>query len=100
MNEVAVRLGWGETEIGAMWGRSAYLFSCTIETPDDVWAMENVATTVEHRGRGLASALIDRALETGRARGLKESQISQERRSPEFERAWGVPGLWCLTRTL
>jgi len=120
MNEVAGQLGWGEAEIGAMWGRSAYLFTCTIETGDDVWAIENVATTAEHRGRGLASALIDRALEIGRARGFKESQITMfignvaarrayeragfrvidERRSAEFERACGVPGLWCLRRAL
>jgi translation initiation factor 4G len=120
MNEVAGQLGWGETEIGAMWGRSAYPFTCTIAAEDDVWAIENVATTVEHRGRGLASALISRALEIGRGRGFKESQISMfignaearrayeragfrvvdERRSAEFERACGVAGLWCLRCTL
>jgi ribosomal protein S18 acetylase RimI-like enzyme len=120
MNEVAVQQGWSETEIGAMWGRSAYLFTCTIAAGDDVWAIENVATTETHRGLGIASALIDRALETGRARGFKESQITMfignvgarrayeragfgvvdERRSAEFERACGVPGLWCLRRTL
>jgi ribosomal protein S18 acetylase RimI-like enzyme len=120
MNEVAGQLGWAETEIGAMWERSAYLFTCTIETGDDVWAIENVATKVEHRARGLASALIDRALETGRTRGFRESQITMfignvaarrayeragfrvvdERRSAEFERACGVPGLWCFRRAL
>ena len=120
MNEVAARLGWSEPEIGAMWGRSAYLFACTVETADDVWAIENVATRSEYRGQGLASALIDRALAIGRSRALKESQISvfignvaarrayeragfhvvDERRSEEFERACGVPGLWCLRRSL
>jgi predicted nucleic-acid-binding protein len=35
-----------------------------------------ISFLVMHRGRGLASALIDRALEIGRARGFKESQIS------------------------
>jgi ribosomal protein S18 acetylase RimI-like enzyme len=120
MNEVAGQLGWGNTEIGAMWARSAYLFTCTIDASEDVWVVENVATAPEHRGRGLAPALIDRALETGRARGFRESQISMfignlaarrayervgfrmidERRSAEFERACGVPGLWFLRRAL
>jgi ribosomal protein S18 acetylase RimI-like enzyme len=110
----------GSSRSGAMWERSAYLFTCAIEADDDVWAIENVATRVEKQGRGLASALIDRALEIGRGRGLKESQISMfignvaarrayeragfrvvdERRSAEFERGCGVPGLWRLRRTL
>jgi GNAT superfamily N-acetyltransferase len=120
MNEVASQLGWTETEIGAIWQRSAYLFTCTIEAGDDVWAIENVATTVEHRTLGLATLLIDRALETGRTRGFRESQITMfignvaarrayeragfrlidERRSTEFEQACGVPGLWCFRRAL
>jgi len=103
-----------------MWERSAYLFTCTIDAAEDVWAIENVATTPAFRGQGVASALIDRALEIGRARGSRESQISMfignvvarrayeragfrlidERRSAEFERACGVPGLWCFRRAL
>jgi len=120
MNEVATEIGWRETEIAAMWERSAYLFTCTLDAGEDVWAIENVATTPDQRGRGLASALIDRALEIGRARGARESQIGVfignvaarrayeragfrvivERRSAEFERACGVPGLWFLRRAL
>jgi ribosomal protein S18 acetylase RimI-like enzyme len=92
----------------------------TIENQVDVWAIENVATKVAHRGRGLASTLIDRALETGRTRGFRESQITMsignvaarrlyeragfrvvdERRSAEFGQACGVPGLWCFRRAL
>jgi GNAT superfamily N-acetyltransferase len=120
MNEVAGRLGWGEAEIGAMWARSAYLFTCTINADDDVWALENMATRMEHRGCGVASALIDRALDLDRLRGFKQAQLSlfignltarrtyeragfhlvEEKRSAEFERACGVPGLWCLRRAL
>jgi ribosomal protein S18 acetylase RimI-like enzyme len=120
MNEVTGHFGWTESEIGAMWTRSAYLFTCTFEGHDDLWAIENVATRPEHRGRALASTLIEEALALGRSRGYKESQNSMfignvaarrayehagfqvvdERRSAEFERACGVPGLWCLRRTL
>jgi ribosomal protein S18 acetylase RimI-like enzyme len=120
MNEVAGQMGWDETEIGAMWARSAYLFTCSADVAEDAWAIENVATMPEYRGRGLAPALIDRALEIGGARGFKESQISMfignvsarrayeragfrvvdERRSADFERACGVPGLWILRRAL
>ena len=103
-----------------MWARSAYLFTCIIEAPDDVWAIDNLATRPGHRGRGLASALIADALARGRSRGLNDSQITmfignlearrvyeragfqvaEEKRSAEFERACGVPGLWCLKRAL
>jgi ribosomal protein S18 acetylase RimI-like enzyme len=120
MTEVANHIGWGETELEAMWKRSAYLFSCTIDAGEDAWAIENVATTPRFRGQGVASALIVRALEIGRACGSRESQISMfigndaarrayeragfrlidERRSAEFERACGVPGLWCFRRAL
>ena len=120
MNEVTGRLGWGEAEIGAMWARSAYLFTCTIDADDDVWVLENMATRVEHRGCGHASALIDRALDLGRMRGFQDAQLSlfignlaarrtyeragfrlaEEKRSAEFERACGAPGLWCLRLTL
>jgi ribosomal protein S18 acetylase RimI-like enzyme len=79
-----------------------------------------MATCVEHRGCGLASALIDRALDLGRMRGFKQAQLSlfignltarrtyeragfrlvEEKRSAEFEHACGVQGLWCLGRPL
>jgi ribosomal protein S18 acetylase RimI-like enzyme len=120
MNEVARQVGWGETEIGAMWTRSAYIFTCSVDAAEDAWAIDNVATMPECRGHGLAAALIDRALDAGRARGFSESQISMligniaarrvyeragfrvvdERRSVPFERASGVPGFWVLRRHL
>jgi translation initiation factor 4G len=120
INEVAKAAGWAETEIGAMWERSAYLFTCTIDAGEDTWAIDNVATMPAYRGRGLASALIERAIEMGRARQLEASQISMfignvaarrayertgfrvidERRSAAFEQACGVPGLWFLRRAL
>jgi len=117
--EVAHGLSWSESEQSAMWNRAAYMFTCVIDAPEEAWAVENVATLPEYRGRGLATALLDRALADGRAADAKEAHIScligndaarrayedagftvaEERRHPDFESATGSPGLWRLART-
>jgi translation initiation factor 4G len=112
--EAAASLGWAPADIENVWRRGAYVFSCTM-TPDDheSWVIENVACRPEHRGKGLARALIAHALELGRARGFPDAQISfvignapaeraysragfgplEEKRHPDFEAAVGAPGL-------
>ena len=114
MTEALGGAGWNADQIGQVWLRGAYVFSCT-SPPDDheAWVIENVACRPEHRGEGLVGALIARALEQGRRQGFSEAQISfvignepaerayakagfepfEERRHPDFEAAVGSPGL-------
>ena len=114
MTEALGGVGWSADQIGQVWMRGAYVFSCT-SPPDDkeAWVIENVACRPEHRGKGLVGALIARALEQGRRQGFPEAQISfvignhpaerayakagfqpvEERRHPDFEAAVGSPGL-------
>jgi GNAT superfamily N-acetyltransferase len=114
MSEALTGLGWTEDQVGEVWSRGAYIFSCAL-APDDheVWVIENVAVRPEHRGEGLAEALIAEALQIGRAQGFKDAQISfvignaaaerayaragfepiEEKRHPDFEAAVGAPGL-------
>ncbi len=114
MTEALGGMGWSGDQIGQVWLRGAYVFSCT-SPPDDLeaWVIENVACRPEHRGKGLTPALIAHALELGRRQGFPEAQISfvignepaerayakagftlvEERRHPDFEAAVGAPGL-------
>ena len=114
MTEALGGMGWSGDQIGQVWLRGAYVFSCT-SPPDDkeAWVIENVACRPEHRGKGLTPALIAHALELGRRQGFPEAQISfvignepaerayakagftlvEERRHPDFEAAVGAPGL-------
>ena len=86
---------------------------------EDVWAIENIATTksigsgpcvgtdrTRFRGwpvpRGQGSQ-INMFIDNVAARRTYERagfRVVDERRSAEFERACGVPGLWSLRRTL
>ena len=114
LTEAGGALGWGKAELDAVWSRGGYVFSCTMDGSDaELWTVENVATGPDFRGRGLAGALIEAALDRGRAAGFPEAQISffignesaerayakagfalaEERRHPDFETAVGAPGL-------
>lgn len=114
LREAAVSIGWGKSELDAVWRRGAYVFSCTMGGgEDEAWVIENVASSPEARGRGLAGRLIAAAVERGRREGFGEAQISffignhaaerayakagfaleEERRHPDFEAAVGAPGL-------
>ena len=114
MSEALTGLGWTGSEVGQVWGRGAYIFSCALAPEDhEVWVIENVAVRPEHRGEGLSDALLAEALRVGRARGFEDAQISfvigneaaerayaragfellEEKRHPDFEAAVGAPGL-------
>lgn len=118
--ETAASVGTSETEQQAMWTRGAYIFACTFDGDDDLWTIENVATLPSRRGRGLAGALLGRAVREGVERGASEAQITfligndaaerayakagftldGERRHPEFLAATGVPGMRRYLRKL
>jgi ribosomal protein S18 acetylase RimI-like enzyme len=120
MAEVAQELRWSEIEQQEMWRRGSYLFTCALETDDDAWAIENVATLPAYRRRGLVQALLKNALGEGRTNGWPEAQITffigndaaersyakagftfkDERRHPDFEAAAGAPGLRRYVRKL
>jgi len=120
MTEVVRSYGWGDAELEAIWRRGMFAFTCIMPGGDDRWTIENVATRPEYRGQGLVDILIDRALEDGRLRGLRQAQISflignvpaerayaragfrfaDEKRHPDFEAACGSPGMRRFTRDL
>jgi len=120
MVEVAQGLALSEHAQATMWRRGAYLFTCVMESSDDLWTIENVATLPAHRGRGLAGTLIEHALEEGRQKGFGEAQITfligneaaerayakagfafaAEKRHPDFAAAVGAPGLRRFVRRL
>jgi GNAT superfamily N-acetyltransferase len=113
--EALLAQGWRADQIGEVWRRGAYVFSCASSAPEDheAWVIENVACRPGHRGQGLVAGLLARALELGRERGFPDAQISfvignapaeraylkagfepiEERRHPAFEAAVGSPGL-------
>jgi GNAT superfamily N-acetyltransferase len=120
MSEVFASYKWGDAEVSAIWRRGAYLFTCIIESSNDLWTIENVATVPDRRRLGLTSALLERALDDGRRLGYRRAQISfligndpaerayakagfefaSEKRHPDFEAACGAPGLRRFERAL
>jgi GNAT superfamily N-acetyltransferase len=120
LTEAARRLGWSKSEQEAIWRRGSYIFKCTLETPDDAWVIENIATLSAYRKRGLAARLIERALDEGAGSGAREALITffigndsaerayqeagfklkDEKRHPDFEAATGVAGLRRYARRL
>jgi GNAT superfamily N-acetyltransferase len=113
MNETAESLRLSSAEQAAIWQRGAYIFFCTMGGQDDCWTVENIATLPTFRRRGLTTALLERVIEDGRSRRLKEAQITfiignesaertykkagfdlaGEQRHSEFEAVAGAPGL-------
>ena len=84
------------------------------------WLIEHVATLPEYRGRGLVQALIEHALQAGKAAGFQRASISfligneaaersyakagfafaEEKRDPAFEALTGSPGFRRFTRAI
>jgi len=119
MAEASQKMGIGKAEQAELWPRGKFILSAT-SGEDDCWTIENVATAVAFRGRGVAQALINHMLETMRRRGPSHAQISflignepaehcyracgfqfaEDKTATEFEAAMGVPGLRRLAREL
>lgn len=120
MTEVARELGWNDAAQQAMWRRGAYIFACTLESDDDAWAIENVATLPTYRGRGIAGELLEHAVAEAERNGAPRVQITfyigndaaerayanagfkfhDEKRNPDFDAATGAPGLRRYVRDL
>jgi translation initiation factor 4G len=120
MVEVAQSLGLSEQEQATMAQRGSYLFTCVMESSDDLWTIENVATLPAHRRQRLAGVLIEHALDEGRQKGFAQAQITfligndaaertyakagftfaGEKRHQDFAVAVGAPGLRRYVRQL
>jgi ribosomal protein S18 acetylase RimI-like enzyme len=118
--DVFQRLAWSPERITAIGPMLAPYTRCFPDMPPGTWIVENVGTRPALRRRGLVTALLERALERGRARGLARAQIScligndaarrayekvgftvvEERVDPNFERVIGAPGFSRMTLAL
>ena len=103
-----------------IWERGSYAFACTKPPRAECLMIENVATLPGYRNRGYSSALLERALDSGRSQELVEAQITflignhvaerlytkagfrfdNEWRDPTFQAKAGSPGLRRLVRSL
>jgi GNAT superfamily N-acetyltransferase len=114
------KIGWSGADLHAMVDRMQPVFRVQPSLPRDAWIIENVATTLGFRGRGIIGALLEHAVEKGRDRGYGHFQIAcmigntpaqrayekigfrvvEELRDSEFERIFGTPGMSRLTMQL
>jgi GNAT superfamily N-acetyltransferase len=120
IQEVADEAGLDPSEPAAIFRRGAYAANCWVQGGEGDWLIEHVATLPEYRGRGLVQALIEHALQAGRAAGFKRASISfvigneaaersysnagfvfaEEKRDPAFEAITGSPGFRRFTRAI
>lgn len=120
IEEVGGEAGLAPEEVMAIFRRGAYTANCWVQGGEGDWLIEHVATLPEYRGRGLVQALIDHALEAGRAAGFKQASISflignepaercyakagfsfaEEKRDPVFEEITGAPGFRRFARAI
>ena len=112
--------GWSADHQQLLLARVAPVQTCMPDSPPGVWIVEWVATTPNARGRGVAHTLLREILARGRAAGYVKSQISyllgntpaetayervgfqvvEEKRHPDFEAAFGSPGIARMVRDL
>jgi translation initiation factor 4G len=120
MSKVQSDVGWTDTDLAASQQRVAPVWACFLQDIGADWGIENVATRLEFRRRGLAGTLMDRVLQEGRDRETRLAaittmigndaavsvyeksgfRISDEKRCPDFEAVLGAPGFVRLTRDL
>lgn len=98
--EAAQSVRLSVTEQAQIWKRGAYLFSCSTRSADDTWVLESIATLPNHRQRGYTSMLLARAIEDGRARGLKEAEVSVVIGNVAAERTYLAAGFRCVNDSL
>lgn len=117
MAEASVRMKIPEEEQALHWPRGAFIVS-TVTSEEGAWTIENVATKPEFRGSGVTQKLLEHELDIARSAGFRRAQISvfigntraekayvkggfafaEEKTSPDFEAAMGVPGTRRLAR--
>ncbi len=118
--ELAATLNWSEEKMATV-GKSFAPFLVTgYPSPEGVWIIEWVATLPDYRGRRLIHQLLRDVLKVGRAQGFKRAQIGyllgniparsaykaagfrwlEDYLHPDFEAAFGTPGLARMQREL
>ena len=110
--EVAEQTGLSPSELAGIFQRGAYASRCWVQGGEGEWLLEHAATLPAWQGRGLMQALIEHALDKGRAAGFSRASISfvigndvaersyakagftfaEEKRDPDFEALTGAPG--------
>jgi GNAT superfamily N-acetyltransferase len=111
--EVASGMDLDGTTLAAIQRRGAYISECWMAGDQEAWLIEHVATRPDHRGRGIAPALLEHAIAAGKQKGHAKVQITfligndpaeksyrkagfrfaEEKRSLGFEAVTGAPGL-------
>jgi ribosomal protein S18 acetylase RimI-like enzyme len=76
MAKVQRELGWTETDTAGSQKRVAPVWACFLPDVGADWGIENVASRLECRRRGLVKVLVEQSLREGRERGCKLAQIS------------------------
>ena len=119
MAEASQKMGLSEDEHSQLWPRGAFILSCAT-SEENAWTIENMATLPEYRGTDVTRALLNGEFERARGAGYSRAQISffvgnqtaerayikagfkfaEEKRSPEFQAALGVPGLRRFARNI
>lgn len=99
-------------DMAAVRQRGSYVSDCWMDGSQEAWLIEHVATHPNHRGRGLASVLLEHAIAAGKKNGRSRAQITflignvpaersylkagfrfaEEKRSLAFEAVTGTPG--------
>jgi ribosomal protein S18 acetylase RimI-like enzyme len=118
--ETNERLGRTQEEIFAGFQRAGSILSVMPDHLPNVWIVEHVATKPQFRRRGLVERLMGEMLERGKARGATTAdigvligndpaqrayekcgfQVIGEKRSADFEAAYGSPGVRALRREI
>jgi ribosomal protein S18 acetylase RimI-like enzyme len=119
MAEASDKMGIPKSEQARHWPRGSFIMT-VVSGEDGAWTIENVATRPQFRGTGVTQKLLARELELGREARFTRAQISffignapaersytkagfsftEERRSPEFQTAMGIPGITRYTRDI
>lgn len=118
--EANAKLGRSDGDIAAGIRRASPIFGLLPEHLPGAWIVEHVATKAEFRRRGLVDRLMGEVLDLGRERGATIADIGvyinndaaqrayekcgfrviDEKRSAEFEAAYGSPGVRALQREI
>jgi ribosomal protein S18 acetylase RimI-like enzyme len=118
--ETDEKLGRTQEEIAGGFQRASSILSVVPEHVPNVWIVEHVATKPEFRRRGLVERLMGDILKRGRERGATTADIGVyinndpaqrayekcgfrvigEKRSADFEAAYGTPGVRALRREI
>lgn len=109
LQEVGVGMG---VDLAAVRQRGSYVSDCWMEGGQEAWLIEHVATRPDHRGRGLAPALLKHVIAAGKQNSCSKAQITllignvsaersylkagfrfaEEKRGLAFEAVTGSPG--------